>query len=120
MTKLKIKITKQILEKSKYCGTDGHQWDAMSSGCAIALALRDVFPDALVRTENIIIYKGDFDSLVSLPAKAKFFIVRFDRSTPEQRVLMPEFEFEIDIPDEVIEKINIDDLVNHQTLELSF
>lgn len=44
MTQLKITVTKEILEKSKNCG------DAYGAGknCAIALAVRDVFPMAWV------------------------------------------------------------------------
>ena len=47
-----------------------------------------------------------------MPPVAQQFIKLFDgfRFTPKLRLLLPEFDFTIDVPDEVIEQINIDDV----------
>lgn len=118
-TKLKITVTKEILEKSKNCQAyDG-------SNCAVSLAIRDIFPNTYVNTKTI-----DFDPhnpfntklLVSLPSNAYSFIRTFDEASPAQRINMKPISFEIEIPDEVIDKINIDELKpllqNHPTLQL--
>lgn len=116
--KLKIKVTKDILEKSKDCYTNSIQ------NCAIALACRDVFPTCNVTACYIRPFPCTkmSDIEIGLPNKAFEYVVRFDSSSPEERVLMPEIEFEINIPDEVIEQINIDELrpllANHKNLEL--
>ena len=49
---------------------------------------------------------------IPLPLIAQQFIKLFDgfRLTPKLRLLLPEFEFTIDIPDEAIEPINIDEV----------
>ena len=49
---------------------------------------------------------------IPLPIIAQHFIKLFDGFylTPKLRLLLPEFEFTIDIPDEVIEQINIDEV----------
>jgi hypothetical protein len=122
MTKLKIKVTKDILEKSKFC-TSLHGYN-----CAIALAIRDIFPKAWVEHEDILPYNDKlfddklFDKRIPLPFSAQMFIKRFDMLPPEQRSQMKEFEFEINVPNWAINEINIDELKplleNHPTLEL--
>ena len=136
MINLKIKVTKQVLEESKYCMYDNHE-ELAGRNCAISLAIRDIFPDAFVAKFHIYPTKknwyidsyGNFstkhkntDNVIKLPEVAIHFINDFDGKIPEQRVLMPEIEFEISIPDELIEEINIEELKpllqNHPTLEL--
>ena len=119
MTKLKIKVTKEILERSKMCGWKNGNKD-MSTNCAIALAVRDVFPEARVGSRHLN-YLGD-ENYTVLPAIASNFITIFDNLSPKERVEMSELEFEVEVPDEVIEKINIEELKplleNHPTLQL--
>ena len=127
-TKLKIKVTKEILFKSQLCQQEGVSAgvNGVGANCAIALAVRDIFPYAWISDDNIDAYyfergeNRDFD--IPLPKEAKEFISDFDKSTPEERVKMPEIEFEVDISDDVLQKINIDEvkelLKNHPTLEL--
>jgi hypothetical protein len=52
------------------------------------------------------------DIKIPLPLIAQQFIKLFDsfRLTPKLRLLLPAFEFIIDIPDEAIEPINIDEV----------
>jgi hypothetical protein len=120
---LKIKVTKSILERSKNCQLSAGGQGCVTRNCAVALAVRDIFPNASVTGPYMRAKFNDGDDLkIILPRKVALFVSRFDSSTPEQRPNLPELEFEITIPDEVIERINIDELrpllVNHPTLEL--
>lgn len=122
--KLKIKVTREILERTKNCRSND-----LVTNCAIAEAARDIFPDASLCDEYIhtIFYNDRRDSHASkysirLPKKARDFITAFDFSPAEYRATMSPIEFEISIPDAVIDRINIDELrpllTNHPTLEL--
>lgn len=119
---LKIKVTKEILEASKMCGIGlkGDDWaEATNSNCAVALAVRDIFPQATIfQTLMVVLGKS-----IRFPFYVTQYIKAFDNcAVPEERLKLPEFEFEVSIPDEVIDQINIDEirplLVNHPTLEL--
>lgn len=118
MTKLRITVTKEILERSKNCAGDSD----IISNCAIALACRDIFPKATVGCGSLVFVGGNYEHWVILPSVAADFIRRFDDSSPQQRVVLPEISFEIEIPDEVIATINIDELKplleNHPTLAI--
>ncbi len=119
--KLKIKVTKAILEKSKYCGVHGRE-RSIATNCAVAVAVRDIWPDAAVCNEFIAPTGTTYDGIIGLPYEAYRYINLFDNSTPKERPLLPELEFEIEIPDSVVEKINIEELkpllVNHPTLQI--
>jgi hypothetical protein len=114
-TAFKIVITKQIIEQSKYCGTnnDAH---TVGNNCAVATALIDIFPNVFVTGCHIFPFGMDHEngqgSAIPLPVIAQQFIKLFDGFclTPKLRLLLPEFEFTIDIPDEVIEQIDIDEV----------
>lgn len=116
MIKLKITVTKEILEKSKLC------LGLAAENCAIALAVRGVFPKAVVGLDAIFLCVFERDPKIALPEEAKEFISEFDCLTPAERVNMNPISFEIEIPDAVIDRINIDELrpllVNHPTLEI--
>lgn len=114
MYKLQIKITKDILERSKMCPMDS----TVSSNCAVALAVRDIFPEASITSRYITPFLG---ASIRLPEKASNFIYEFDMLSysPEQRLKLPEMEFEIDIPDSIINQIDISNIYeNHPTLKL--
>lgn len=118
-TTLKISVTKEILEKSKMCGIG--ELKGRSKSCAIALAVRDIFPDASVGGNYFDAFQG-FGETVRLPQEAIQFILTFDSISPDERVRMIPIAFEVMIPDSIINQINIDELkpllVNHPTLEL--
>jgi len=118
--KLKISVTKEILERSKMCGFDNIR--DMTTNCAIALAIRDVFPQAIVETEELYFFGDDKGPKASLPKKAINFIIDFDLNEPDLRVDMNPISFNITIPAKVIKQINIEEvkilLTNHPTLEL--
>lgn len=106
--KIKISVTKEILEASKMCGKNPGVFKTES--CAIALAIRDVLPDASVQFKKInTILKPDKYS-IPLPPEATKFIFRFDNLTPEDRTTMSPISFEIDVPDSYIESIGIEEV----------
>lgn len=120
ITKLKIKITKNILERSKMCSSE---YNDLVRNCAIALAVRDIFPKAKVDLSSISPFGVDAaSSCINLSNRVTKWIEKFDSLEPNRRVKMKEFEFEIEIPSYVVRKVNIDEirplLINHSTLEL--
>jgi len=113
-TQFKIAITKEIIAHCKNC--DAGNETRIENNCAIAFALADIFPKVYVTNFCIFPFgiEGDKekDIKIPLPVIAQQFIKLFDgfSFSPKLRLLLPEFEFMIDIPDEVIEQINIDEV----------
>jgi len=114
--KLRIHITKDILKRSNESGFS-------SNKSPIALAVIDVFPNIGIGDKHIYISLSKevaFKAL--LPTIAQEFILVYNGLKYDLRPLLPEFSFEIEIPDEVIQKINIDQITSllkeHKTLEL--
>ena len=99
--KILVKVTKEILWKSKMCMLD----QSVYTNCAVSLAIREIIPMASVRRQYI-----DMDHYkIRLPEIASSFIDEFDSlvDSPSRRVLMTPISFEIDVPNEVIESIGI-------------
>lgn len=132
---IKIKVTSEILEKSKFCGKGGGPYDISNKStypgynCAIALAVREIDPKVSVGLSSIFWNNGNISTdenktCSKLPEEAKIFIRLFDslRELPEERVKLNPIEFEVDFPDELVEKIGIEevkDILHHsKTLEL--
>lgn len=123
--KLKIKVTKEILKQSMYCGSND-----CARNCAISVGVREVWPHAAVTQNDITPFcylnyngKEDYSHLIFINDKSvRNFINEFDslRHTPEQRLLMPELEFEVEIdPDVHLPNINFDKIISEsKTLEL--
>ena len=111
----KIVVTKEILAHCKNCGT-GNEAHRVENNCAVAFALANIFPK--VHVTNHCIFPFGIDGgkekeiKIPLPLIAQQFIKLFDgfRLTPKLRLLLPAFEFIIEIPDEAIEPINIDEV----------
>lgn len=117
--KILIKVTKEILHHSAMCGHDGKM---RSTNCAIALAVRELFPSASIGNPNYSLNgKDGFDNNY-LPPKAVAFITRFDSTSPSERRWMKPFSFELDVPNSVIDQIGISEayriLSESKTLEL--
>lgn len=117
--KLKIKITKDVLFKTMYC-----THNKATTNCAIAYAIRDIFPHSITSCRSIYPLHqlgGDVEDIqISLPKEAQDFIRVFDKlaETPKQRKGIRPLDFEIEIPLSVIDHINIDDIYKSETLEL--
>jgi hypothetical protein len=111
----RIKITRDIIEQCKNCGATNDQFE-IGRNCAVALALRDIFPEVYVTDYYIfpfgINHEKRKDVKILLPVIAQQFIKLFDGFylMPDLRLLLPEFEFAIDITHEVIDEINIDEV----------
>ena len=111
----KIRITKEIIERCKDCGTEGNIRD-IGNNCAVAFALKDIFPDVYVTDCYIFPFGIDSqkgkDIKILLPVIAEQFIKLFDGFylMPNLRTSLPEFEFIINIPAEVLDLINIDEV----------
>lgn len=117
--KLKIKVTKEILKKSMFCRDDS----LIVMNCAIAVAVREIWPKASVTQKYIRIDSSKKTFIEDLPESVGLFIYEFDRSTPSQRLEIPEFEFEVEIdPDIHLSHFDISELkeilTNSSTLEL--
>ena len=112
---LKIAITKEIIEQCKNCGNDDEEHE-IGNYCAVAFALADIFPNVYVTNYYIfpfgIANEKEQSLKIPMPIIAQQFIKLFDgfSLTPKLRLLLPEFEFTIDVHDEVIEQINIDEV----------
>jgi hypothetical protein len=114
--KIKIHVTKEILRQSMHCS---QSWEAASMGCALSLAVRDLFPEAKVLVGHMLIMNK---YVITTTSKMDEFIGLFDRSEPEDRLEIPEQVFEFGIPDFVIDEIGITEaqeiIKNSKTLEL--
>ncbi|MEJ0104569.1 MAG: hypothetical protein WDO19_19300 [Bacteroidota bacterium] len=112
-TQLKVSITKEIIHRCRNCGNEIQRLE-VGNNCAIAFALIDVFPNIYVGGYYILPLGLDAEKeiRIPLPGIAQQFIKLFDGFclTPRLRLLLPEFEFTIDVPDEVIDQINIDEV----------
>jgi len=111
----KIRITKEIIEHCKYCGAENNEHE-LSRNCAVAVALKDIFPDVYVTNYYIFPFGIDTEERenikIIMPVITQQFIKLFDGFSlmPNLRLLLPEFEFEISIPDEAINRINISEI----------
>ncbi len=111
-----IAISKDILKASKHCGIENDP-DTIGRNCAIANAVCHIFPDIYVTGFDMFPFGGSEDQSIRsiripLPPVAQHFVRLFDgfRLTPSLRLLLPEFEFSIDIPDELIDMIDIEEV----------
>ena len=109
---LKVIVTKQVFAECKNCSKA-----EVAENCAIAVALKYIFPK--VHVSNLFIFPFGVETSeanklkIGLPEIARNFITLFDSlsAIPRVRLLLPEFEFEISIPDEIIDNINIDGIM---------
>lgn len=113
--KIKIKVTKEILERSACCTKD-----LCTFNCAIAEAIREIFPWSSTGGTNINIWDSrknrdnwlSFRSsphpiVISLPFNARLFIQDFDLRTPDLRIAMTPISFDIEVPNGLINQIGI-------------
>jgi hypothetical protein len=108
------KDNEEVINKSKFCGVD--KTKSVEENCAVAIAIQDIFPHARVTASHIHPFgvddKKNETLKIELPEIARNFIKVFDSlvAIPKVRLLLPEYEFVIEISDEVIKKINIDNV----------
>jgi hypothetical protein len=108
--KIKINVTRDVLERSKMCGLIPGK-ERFVTNCMLAVAFKDLFPESFVvaRHANLLGMCGMMTApdCVILPNIAAHNRCLFDGKTPEERVLMSPFSFEIEVPEYVIERIGI-------------
>lgn len=144
--KVLIKVTKEILERSKMCTSK--IVEGVGFNCAISLAIREIFPNAWVGGDINLINMDYFNEnlpklkmsqsfdefmllllleesrtcIIKLPIEAQDFIEDFDNNSAQRRVEMEPISFEINVPDEIIEEIGINEvykvLSESKTLEM--
>lgn len=124
--KIKIKVTKEILQASSMCGYTKETKDKEALNCAFSLAVREILPQACVHKEYIIpfgtekyneyvegvprlitIDEGERERIVfRIPEEMGDFISWFDMATPAERLsIHREPEFELDLPEWVVDNI---------------
>lgn len=96
MNSITVSVTRGIIAQSYRCGTQ-NEIDMIGNYCAIALALKERFPDVFVSGTHIHLFGDESDEAIPLPPEAIEFIHRFDSlgDTPEERMGLPEFTFEV-------------------------
>lgn len=96
--KIKIEVRQEHIDS-------GIRFD--STNCAIANAVRDIFPNAVIGPD-IMYLSNSFYTKTILPKKAVHSISRFDGGILE----VEPFNFEIDLSDTVIDALCMPDLVD--------
>ena len=113
--KITVKITKETIRESINCG-------GSPSNCAVARAVREIFPYALVTMYAIHFMGNSAIDDIKLPSKASDFIYEFDTTPSEDREDIKPLSFEIEVPEALIQKIGIGEvyriLSESKTLEL--
>lgn len=111
--KLRINVTKKILRRSWMCGAD------VGEGCAIALAVLEIFPYAWTSRTEITVYKGprifvqdelrDVVGRIQMPIEATAFTYAFDnlKGRALERLTLPELSFDVVVPQSIIDHIGI-------------
>lgn len=103
---LTLRITKELLERSI---SERNKGKTLSEVCPVAQAIRIYFPDQIVGHY----YIGDGQTILcKLPQQATDFIKKYDslKNNPASQLALKEFDFTIDVPDAIINKINISEL----------
>ncbi len=83
--KILVKVTKEIIERSAYCGTDKCEGKG-ATHCGIAEALKELFPDVSV------LYKIEDDHLI-LQAEAVIFLKKDNMILSTVQIDLPEEAF---------------------------
>ena len=115
---IKIHVTEKILRESMYCPVGKIK---TLSNCAIAIAVREIFPKAKVHHNSIEPFGEEDKDVIWLPIEAVDFISDFDYAKPIERIVMERLAFDVDVPDSIIQRIGIEEvngvLETSETLE---
>ena len=101
--KLKVTVTKEYLKQSMMCGTISNLGCIIAENCAVAIAIKSIFPNAFVSHKCYYINHG-----ISAKHNGESFIYEFDSlvNTPHKRLELPETEIELEITDEILDELN--------------
>ena len=107
----KIQVTKEIIRQCKDVGVFDNA-DIVGNKCPIAVAVKHIFPD--VHISNFYLFPFGMHTEIKMPLSpiAQNFIKLFDSlcQIPRTRLIIPAFEFEIEIPDTIVEQVDIREL----------
>ncbi|HLK30890.1 MAG TPA: hypothetical protein VKT28_20100 [Puia sp.] len=111
----KIQVTKEIIAQCKEVGVLGNA-DIIGNECPIAVAVKHIFPDVHVTNFYLFPFGMNTENKILLSPIAQNFVNLFDSLSmiPRTRLLIPAFEFEIEMPDSVLEQIKIEDLFSQE------
>lgn len=100
--KVTVKITKKVLKQSMNCG-GGNDSDVQTN-CAVALAVRDIFPQVKVQCN----YYQPFGNQINANHNGESFIKEFDKlvDSPKERLKLPETIIELQITEEILSELN--------------
>ncbi|MES1218765.1 MAG: hypothetical protein ABUT20_24890 [Bacteroidota bacterium] len=113
----KIQVTKEIIRHCKDVGVWDDE-DNTGNNCPIAVAIKHIFPDVHVSDFYLSPLGLNASTKIHLAPIAQNFIKVFDslRKIPRTRLLIPAFEFDIEIPDSILEQIDIKELFAKEEL----
>lgn len=122
-TYVRIHVTKDILKKSMNCATGALlKEDVIVTNCALAIAVRDILPDAAIFSDTItpfpkwtslklgneneeaVIWDAEGDDF-PITKEMTSFITMFDNYSPKMRLRISEQSFNLLIPNWVIEQL---------------
>lgn len=120
--KLKINVTQEVIERSSKCGLL-KKYESAPKNCAIAEALKHIFPNVKVSTKYIYPFDKQYSFQeefykIHLPEIAREFIKQFDYMTSSERLKLEPISFLIDVPESVINEIDITDIKKEDTVEV--
>jgi len=115
----KIQVTKEIITQCKEVGVLDNA-DIIGNKCPIAVAVKHIFPEVHVSNYYLFPFGMYAEQKIPLSPVAQNFIKLFDSLSqiPRTRSLIPAFEFEIEIPDTVLEQIDIGELFPQEELAI--
>lgn len=125
--KIKIKVTKEIQQRAMDCGHIDGKASEYTENCEVAEAVREIFPlvkvcHASVRLPGVFAILFTNGDEISLPYEAERRIKLFDKLSPCDRIKQEPYEFEIDVPEQIIDRIGLSEvhriLKESKTLEL--
>jgi hypothetical protein len=113
----KIQVTKEIISQCKEVGALDNR-DIIGNKCPIAVAVKHIFPEVHVSNYYLFPFGMRTEQKIPLSLIAQNFIKLFDSlcMIPRTRSIIPAFEFEIEIPDTVLEQIDIRELFPQEEL----
>jgi len=119
--KLRIKITKEVLETTKTCGLacssnslklKSSETTKQGENCAVTYIFRELFPTCITGMDAIYTEYGEKAiTIAHLPVSVSEFIQLFDTSSPNKRARIKPFDFEIELTEEALELITIEEVV---------
>ena len=109
--KILIKVNRAVYSKAMLCGVTAFP---PATNCAVAISVRDIDHEAVVNYLDDVGFCIEWScgTIYELPKHAQKIIEAFDylSDDPLKRLDLPEFSFEVDFPEAMIEKIGIGEL----------